>query len=106
MEQVGRTLWSEQAVNRELEQSLCRIRLCAVYDGSETLDNAATTCPGLFEQVSDFREADPSLVCSGFGFGPGTTRVCGSRDSTTGGSGSILSASMLLLTLVLMACVQ
>lgn len=100
MAEVGRNLYRENAVSRELEQSLCRIRLCAVIDGSETLANADSICPGVYEQVDDRRRADDSPGCSSFGFGPGTTQLCGGGGGGGGGAASISRNAALLLAAV------
>jgi hypothetical protein len=104
MQQVGAALHNQAATSRELEQSLCRIRLCNVDSGTETLDNANTICPGLAMQVAQQRQLHPSLVCSAFAFGPGTTAVCsqgGAVPSGNGGAAIMPNAAMAISVLVI-----
>jgi hypothetical protein len=104
MQQVGESLHNQAATSRELEQSLCRIRLCNVDRGTETLDNANTICPGLAMQVAAQRLVHPSLACSAFAFGPGTTAVCsqsGPAPSGNGGGATLPNAATAIFVLMI-----
>ena len=112
MKQVGASLWNQERTSRELEQSLSRIRLCAVIDGSETPDdNVASICQGIYQQMVTERNRNSGLACSAFAFGPGTTDVCsrmGNGGNNENSSSRLASLSMSVVTFIslLVACLS
>ncbi|CAB9502455.1 expressed unknown protein [Seminavis robusta] len=78
MTEIGVTLYNQQAVSLEKEQSLVRIRLCS--------DGATTECEPLSGQVQDkVQELAGTKDCSAYGLGPRTDNLpyCGSSSSSS-----------------------
>eukprot|EP01097_Dermamoeba_algensis_P001605 TRINITY_DN1601_c0_g1_i1.p1 TRINITY_DN1601_c0_g1~~TRINITY_DN1601_c0_g1_i1.p1 ORF type:complete len:131 (-),score=23.81 TRINITY_DN1601_c0_g1_i1:40-432(-) len=75
MAQVGRTLWNRIRLDRELEQSLCRIRICETLTSPSVPDatTAQSRCGALYDQMKTQQSQYPNKACSGFAFGPGGT---------------------------------
>jgi hypothetical protein len=84
MQAIGVSLYDQQALSREKEQSLVRIRLCS--------DNGASTssCEPLSAQVQEVLAANPSTFCSAFGLGPASYAIpgCNNNNPSTTGSSS------------------
>lgn len=81
---IGKTLYDQQRLSKEKEQSLVRIRLCQ--------DGPTPACGNLSHQVQE--KVDNQTSCSSFGLGPGnrTLSFCGqnagSSSSNAGSSSS------------------
>eukprot|EP00051_Salpingoeca_urceolata_P026973 m.479509 g.479509 ORF g.479509 m.479509 type:complete len:281 (-) comp21486_c0_seq1:240-1082(-) len=70
MEDIGQTLWLQLQLENELEQSVCRIRMCNVHRGVDSgRSTALSHCYSVYEEVAS-RESQV-FGCSAFGFGPG-----------------------------------
>jgi len=110
MDDVCSTILNKIALDREIEQSDARNRICQdVKDSATSLPT--TECGSLVDEVQSAIDAEPDKICAGFAFGPGTTIAPGcenatSRNPTTTGQTSaspdrsvatILSASMIVL---------
>ena len=91
LKDIGETLYMQQAVSKEKEQSLVRIRLCS--------DGADPDCGALSDQVQDYvQDLGDSTFCSAYGLGPNTDdlpyctatspTIGGGTGSSGGGSGS------------------
>ena len=81
MQDVCETLRAKVFVDKELEQSTLRIRLCEEIQ-SGVVVNAA--CTALGDQVDSQMEVYPEKECSGFAFGTGTKAIPGCATSPTG----------------------
>jgi hypothetical protein len=91
MADVCDTVIDQVLVDRELEQSTVRIRLCREEE-EETSPESATACQVLADQVAAKNDELPNTECSGFGFGPDPIAIPGcdddddGRTTTTGGT--------------------
>jgi hypothetical protein len=86
MADVCRTVQAKALVDRELEQSTVRIRLCqeelSSSSSTTALDNtngssSSAACGTLAAEVAAKMTEFPDQDCSGFGLGPGTTAIPG-----------------------------
>lgn len=90
MAAIGKSLYGQQAVSREKEQVLVRIRICSdgPPDGGE--------CGALAEQVQKVKENNPDKFCSAFGLGPkagNTYPKCGEENiNSDDSSGAAVSS--------------
>lgn len=69
MAAIGKQLHKQQRRDRELEQSLIRIRICNSGDTPE--------CGALNRQVQLNKKQQPDRACSAFGLGPGNITIPG-----------------------------
>ena len=74
MKDVCDKLQNQVKVDRQLEQSTIRIRLCSEIKENTSID---TSCDKLTEQVQEHIKKHPTKDCSAFGFGTGTTTIPG-----------------------------
>jgi hypothetical protein len=81
MQAIGVSLYDQQAVSREKEQSLVRIRLCS-DSGTST---SSSRCETLSTQVQEVLAANPSKYCSAFGLGPASYTIPGCDNASTAG---------------------
>ena len=77
MEDVCETLYNQVRVDRNLEESVLRIRIC-----SELAEGAVVPldCDPLAVQVGDLRASNPDQDCSGYGFETPLSTVPGCED--------------------------
>lgn len=77
MAQVCETLFDKVRVDKNLEESTLRIRICMeITDGT----TVSLSCEPLAQQVKDAMEANPDTDCSGFGFEAPLSSVAGCED--------------------------
>ena len=106
MADVCNKILGQVRVDRELEQSDARNRICQdIKDGT----TPATDCGSLVDEVQSAVDAEPDKICAGFAFGSGTTTAPGcegldpvSDDSsvkTTSGSSMPSRACLFIFTL-------
>jgi hypothetical protein len=74
MDQVCDAVVNKVSVDRELEQSTARNRLCTDLKAAIS---PSSLCEPLASQVSDEVNANPDKDCSGFQFGPGNMEIPG-----------------------------
>ena len=84
MNEVCETVVNKVAVDRELEQSTVRNRLCTDAKAGASLPSV---CEPLGSQVSEEVQSNPDKDCSGFQFGPGN-QIPPGCDGVSGGGGS------------------
>lgn len=82
MQDVCGTLRAKVIVDKELEQSTLRIRLCEEIQSGAVV----SACVALGDQVDAQMGVYPDKECSGFAFGSGTKAIPGCATSTTGGT--------------------
>lgn len=108
MADVCDTVIDQVLVDRELEQSTVRIRLCQEEEEEEetssSSESAAAVCQVLADQVAAKKAELPNTVCSGFGFGPDPIAIPGCDDddgrttTTTGGTSTGAAATTPTMT--------
>lgn len=93
MDQVCETVVNKQSLDRELEQSAVRNRLCTDVKAGVSLPSV---CEPLASQVSEEVQSNPDKDCSGFQFGPGNKVPPGCEDTLAGDSSNPTSGSFSL----------
>jgi hypothetical protein len=91
------TVINQVLVDRALEQSTVRIRLCQEEETSSSSGSAAA-CQVLADQVAAKKAEYPNTMCSGFGFGPDPIAIPGCDEdgrttTTTGGTSTGATAT-------------
>ena len=81
MEQVCEKLYNQVRVDRNLEESTLRIRLCMELKDEQAVP---VTCMPLGTQVGDLVRADPERDCSGFGFETPLSSIPACKDVASG----------------------
>jgi len=85
MKDVCDTLQNQVKVDRQLEQSTMRIRICNEISDNSSIDSS---CSVLGEQVNEYVKKYPSKDCSAFGFGTGSMVIPGCSVSGNEGVGT------------------